>query len=216
MERLKKVASWLIRHASGLGYLVGLLLSASFFPTLLALSREASPFDYGVAAIAGVLVFVVVRAAWMRAQLWSDDAKLRRRLTEGKSPFDPMERVHRDKRLFLSDLAPAGRKEVKSKTFINCEIIGPGNIVVDIPAKVGDPLPHLRNVNLTDVDCIQISGEVLPKNAVQFAGCDFIDCEFFSLSLLFVHRTNESLTWITPKLPPVHLEPPCGEGAVED
>jgi hypothetical protein len=60
---------------------------------------------------------------------WRADARIKEHLSSDSSPFDPMAKVYENKRLFLKDLAPAGRRLVFGKTFINCEIIG--NYILD-------------------------------------------------------------------------------------
>lgn len=70
-----------------------------------------------------------------------------------------MTRVYENKRLYLSDLAPLGRDHVNRKKFVNCEIIGPGNIVVCLRAPGDQHFPQFTKNLYHDVDFIQIDME---------------------------------------------------------
>ena len=200
MDKLRQAWRWFWSNLSNFALLGGWLVSAGFFPTLLALSREASPLAYGVAALSGVAAFFVLRLLYLSGRIMRATARHRERLTSGSSPFDPMEKVYRDKRLFLRDLAPLGRKEVKGRKFINCEIIGPGDIVIDMRSHESKPFPTMRDNTFHDVNLIQSApaeGKMV-HNAVFFPDCDFENCSFYSLNALFTHRAREDLNWITP------------------
>ena len=100
----------------------------------------------------GVVTFVVTAFGFgviARTKLWRLDAKHRERVGGDSSAFDPMAKVHQNKRLFLRDLAPLGRQIVSDKKFINCEIIGPGNVIAAVRSKDTLPFPRLRITGLT-------------------------------------------------------------------
>lgn len=169
-------------------------------------------------ASTGLIVFVLSSVAiglLGRARLWRAESKARERLTSNSSPFDPMEKVFRDKRLFLKDLAPLGRKEIKGRKFINCEIVGPGDIVIDMRSDDSKPFPTMRDNWFNDVNLIHVAvaeGKTI-HNAVFFPDCDFEGCQFYSLNALFAHRLNENLNWITaPAITQPALPSPAPKG----
>lgn len=198
MEWLKQFGRWAWGNLGNLAIIAGWLVSAGFFPTLLALTANATPLQYGIAAVAGLLVFATIRAIWHRATMWKMDARMRRRAAGNSSPFDPMENVYRDKRLYLRDLAPVGRKHVRGRRFINCELIGPGNIILGLKSGEQMPWPDIRNNWFHNVDFIQIAKNAEPHNAVAFVDCHFDSCNLYSLNLLFWEREREDCNWITP------------------
>jgi hypothetical protein len=121
-----------------------------------------------------------------------------RGLVQGESgSFDPVAKVYENKRLYLRDLAPAGRRFVLGKTFINCEIIGPGSAVLGLRSSEQKPFPNIRDSGTYDVDCIEIDPSKQSMLAITFPDCDFIGCQFFHMTLLFQQRDNDSLHWIT-------------------
>ena len=149
---------------------------------------------------AGLLTFVLSSLGFAlsaRAKLWKLDLKNRERLAGDGSSFDPMASVYQNKRLFLRDLVPPGRRFLAEKKFIECEIIGPGNIVVALNKKDGSG-SIFRGNTYHDVDCIQIVSDKHSLNATYFPGCDFDGCNFFNINLLFYTRVQDSWNWITP------------------
>jgi hypothetical protein len=138
-----------------------------------------------------------------------------RKVVDGESSsFDPLAKVYENKRLYLRDLAPMGRRQVREKTFINCEIIGPGSAVVGLRSSDQKPFPSMRDCASYDVDCIEIDPAKQSVLAVSFPDCDFIGCQFFHMALLFTSRENDTLHWITkdsrqgilPQPEPIALE----------
>ena len=91
-----------------------------------------------------------------------------------------------------------GRRQVKGRKFINCEIIGPGNIVVSIRSVENLPYPQFVKNTFYDVDCIQIQDGIISNNATYFVDCDFDGCDFYHVNLLFFRRAISNWHWITP------------------
>jgi hypothetical protein len=199
MDKLRAISRWIWSNLGNFALVIGWLVSLGFFPTLLAMGKGASPITYGLAAAAGLLIFALVRTLWNGARLLKSTAKARERLTGASSGFDPMARVFEDKRLFLRDLVPVGRRRLDGRKFLRCEIIGPGNIVVALRANDTDPFPVFKHNWFNDVDMIQIVPGVESKNAIYFFDCDFEGCYFYNVNLLFFERINsDTWWWITP------------------
>jgi hypothetical protein len=138
-------------------------------------------------------VYVLARAKYLKVETVA-----RERTIGDGSPFDPMARVFENKRLYLRDLAPLGRRAVNGKKFINCEIIGPGTAIIGMRSSETKPWPKMDNCHTDDVDCVQIAPTAQSRLAVSFLDCDFESCNFFQMTLLFYQRQNENLYWITP------------------
>lgn len=161
--------------------------------------------------MSGVLAFAVSSAGiglLARARLWRLEAQARARVEDISSPFDPMNRVHEDKRLYLRDLAPLGRRSVIGKKFINCEIIGPGTVILGLRSSDQKPWPTFHMCETFDVDCVEIDAARQSALAISFPDCDFEGCRFYHMTMLFMGRTNDTLNWITPdfRQPPLGLE----------
>ena len=82
-----------------------------------------------------------------------------------------------------------------NKSFINCEIIGPGTAVLGLRSNEAKPFPSFKDCLTFDVDCIEIGA--VSQLAVEFPDCDFDGCRFYHMTLLFLERGNDSLHWIT-------------------
>lgn len=186
-------------------------MSAGFFPAVIAATSSATPLGYAIGAVAGLLAFIVGRALWMAGRNWKVDAKIKERLSSDSSPFEPMARVYENKRLFLKDLIPPGGAVIVGRTFINCEIIGPGNIVVNLRSSEKLPFPVFRGNLHVDVDFVQIDTKVTTKNAIHFPDCGFDGCTFYKVNLLFYQRHPADVgdpmhaPWITPQFAPMAL-----------
>jgi len=155
----------------------------------------------------GLLGFLASSAAFAmlsRSRLWRVEARMRERTIGDSSPFDPMAKIYEGKRLYLRDLAPMGRRIVMGKKFVNCELIGPGTAVIGLDTNPAAP-STMRNTRTFDVDCIQIAPNPRSLLAVEFVDCDFEDCSFYHMTLLFFRRENEALHWITPDFEQLRL-----------
>ncbi len=153
--------------------------------------------------MSGLVGFVLASVGLAQAAKWRLyrlEGKARARTMGESSSFDPMAPLYQDKRLYLRDLAPMGRRLVIGKRFINCEIIGPGAAVIGLNSNLAQP-SLMRNIKTYHVDCIEVDvrPESQSKLAVEFVDCDFDGCEFYHMSLLFSRRDNDSLHWITKR-----------------
>lgn len=195
---IRKFAQWSFTNLGNFLTLCGWFVSAGFFPALLKLSTGATLLQYGIAAVAGLIAFAVFRVCWNGARILKANAIARERLSSESSSFDPMAREFVDKRLFLRDLVPPGRRRLDGRKFLRCEIIGPGNIVVMLRSDETQPWPIFQHNIFNDVDMVQIAKAKLSNTAIYFPDCDFEHCHFFNVNLMFFERQNENWWWITP------------------
>ena len=193
-----KFVRWAWKDFSNITLLGGWLVSAGIFPALLALTHNTTPIGYGIGAVCGVLAFAIFRLCWNAARLMRSNAIAREQISSESSPFDPMCRVFENKRLHLRDLVPPGRRTIENRKFINCEIIGPGSILVGLRASDTEPWPPFMKNIFYDVDMIQVVPTKISNNATYFTGCSFEGCSFYNLNLLFYERVMEEWHWITP------------------
>lgn len=187
------VSFWALVPPSIIGVITGYLSTGVGW-----MSRYGA-FGWFVSGLVAFLLASVAFALTARTKLWRLDAKSRARILGDSSLFDPMARVYDGKRLYLRDLAPAGRKQVVGKTFVNCEIIGPGTAVVGLRSSESRPFPVMKDSRTFDVDCIEIDPSSRSELAISFVDCDFDTCRFYHMTLLFHSRENETLNWITPR-----------------
>lgn len=195
------------RWTSRLGTLVGLyqIVPATLVGVVLGWASTGvgwiaalGPFGWMGSGLTGFVAYSV--GSWMLAKgrLFRVEAKARERAFGESSQFDPMETIYRNKRLYLRDLAPLGRKRVQGKKFFNCEIIGPGTAIIGLDTNPSKSQSTMKSCNTHDVDCIEIGRERISNLAIGFWDCDFDGCDFYHMTLLFLSRSNEDLHWITP------------------
>jgi len=206
VKRLPKLA-W--SNFDKVALLAGWVMSVTLPPWLLSFSKGATPIEYFAVVGLTIVGIVLIWAASARATLWRIEARRIAKIEGDSSRFDPMAMVYQDKRLYLRDLAPLGRRQVVQKKFLNCEIIGPGTIMVGLRSSDQLPFPIMKDTHTFDVDCIEVDPSPGPGRgsqlAVSFVDCDFEGCRFYHLTLLFTGRDNENLNWITPDFRQLHL-----------
>jgi len=155
-------------------------------------------FWSGLLGFAAASVSLAYASKWRLNRL---ETKQRERISGQSSPFDPMAHVLQGKRLYLRDLAPAGRRNVANKRFIDCEIIGPGVVMLGMQTDPNKP-GLMRNCRTLDgVDVFEIDPNRESQQAIKFWDCDFDECKFYYMSMLFTGRQNETLHWMTKPLP---------------
>jgi hypothetical protein len=154
-------------------------------------------FGIFLSGLVGYAVGAFGMAQTAKAKLLRISAEHRGIVHGESASFDPLAKVYENKRLYLRDLAPVGRRFVIGKTFINCEIIGPGSAVLGTRSSEQKPFPSIRDSATYDVDCIEIDPTKQSVLAIAFPDCDFIGCQFFHMTLLFMQRENDTLHWIT-------------------
>ncbi|KEO89974.1 hypothetical protein EH32_03010 [Erythrobacter litoralis] len=155
-------------------------------------------FGWFCVALFTFFISAAALALLSRTRLWRVEAKVREKLSGESSPFDPMAKEYHNKRLFISDLAPAGRKFVIGKTFHNCEIIGPGTIKLLTRSDANKPWPVVTNNVMFFTDCIETDPTANSESAIFFPDCSFHGCHFFNLTLMFDERTDGvGWNWIT-------------------
>ncbi len=151
------------------------------------------------AGIAAFLASSIAFGVIARTKLWRVEAKRAALLAGDSSPFDPMAPTYENKRLYLRDLAPAGRRFVQGRTFLNCEIVGPGTIVLFIRSSEHKPWPSMSESHMIDSDVVQVAPDAVSALAVGFPDCNFHGCKFFHMTLLFYDRKETTdWNWITP------------------
>lgn len=160
-----------------------------------------SNFGFLGISCAALLAFFLGSASFAligRGKLWRAIAAKKARLSQHSSPFDPMETIFQNKRIMVTDLVNPYDQIVLGKKFINCEIIGPANLLV-----IFSNAKFMRN-NFADSDAVEIRDNAIPQNAIAFANCDFEGCRFFKVSMLFQSSSRKAadqlisnLNWLT-------------------
>lgn len=199
LDTIAATAKFLI-PASFTGALVGW---ATWFAGLF---QQYAPASWVIAAVlgalCGVLIMLLATIARERLQL----IRFREQVFTA-SQINPLDPMFTGRRLRLVDLAPPVGPFIDQKTFTDCEIIGPANVMFAGCHFVGSG----GNI----VDGIVIKPGFLPSNGFGFRGCTFTRCRFYLMTFMvpepefqLFQTTHPGLNWITdtPDQPTLPLQ----------
>lgn len=173
------------------------------------------PIAWVGAGFLGAFLFLLGLWVLLRLAAAHTGFRARRRLYALGDPINPMDIHFLNKRIFLQRFVPPAGVAVEGKTFEQCEIIGPINI---IPIRT-----TIEGCEFITTDHVVIDVNALAERRVRngqlFDRCRFINCKFFYVTILVNDRAWEShdraggCNWITllpvvePELPLPHEEP---------
>ena len=164
--------------------------------------KAYAPFSYVFSFILGACIVALIFSAfgWFRYAV--SRASYLNRLTMPTASVDPFQSVFSQKRIDPQFLAEPITRIVDGKTFVNCELIGPGSIVFSGCSFQG-------KTKVGNCDFVQFEqGLTLNgfQNPIIFQGCTFRDCSMFYLILLIQDRDTFDRSidpqprWITPRI----------------
>ena len=144
------------------------------------------------------LIYAVVS----RARLWASRTSVERateRYIEarvGKSTVNPLDVTFTQERIDIRDIIRPLSNEVRNKTFVRCQIVGPINVLL-----IGST--NIANPRGTACEAVYCDNNVYISNAAQLIDCDFRDCEFFNVTFMVLpdhykkFTENIMTSWIT-------------------
>jgi membrane protein implicated in regulation of membrane protease activity len=150
----------------------------------------------GAIGVLAFLCFAIVCVALSQAIFL---ARYQRRLYKRPDAIDTMQTQYHGKRIVLETLFPPFPGYLEGRTFENCDIIGPLNII---------PLgTSIAKSNYVSTDYILVTPEALNAgriyNARIIKDSRFIDCRFYNISILIsdlaynVYNNSGGCNWIT-------------------
>lgn len=204
--KFKSAANWCWEHLGNIVQ-IGTWVAAFALPAWAANSmtfmQQHAPASWVLAGFAGLLCMAIVYAlaGWGRG-VWVT-ANIRNRFYRQSDRFNPLDTIFQRQRIDITDLCNPMEQVVKGKKFLDCEMIGPANILFLYSAP-GSAKIIGNNFSKTDAVCI--ANHVIPQTAVAFVDCDFERCAFYNVVLLVrdenVDGANSQITglhWITPQ-----------------
>ncbi len=215
MERLKRAWSWFWEHSGNIVTFIGWLVSfgiPAWIGYLTDWVAAYGPIGWLICGAMGVLVTATISVliAWARHMFIN--ASIQKKFYQTADRINPMQSHFLRNRIKLEDLLPPGIGWVEGKTFEDCDLVGPLNILtIDVT---------MHGNFFESVDHIEIAADTLYniKNARVFKDCTFRKCRFYNVSFLINEVNYDNVTsigganWITPKpkrlLPPSPLDDP--------
>jgi hypothetical protein len=158
---------------------------------------EYAPVSWIAAGFLGLFAYTLCAALYGYAQSRLVRSKYDSKFLAETGGVDPLAKVFEGKRIFLNDFILPSNPIVDGKTFVDCEIVGPANMFL----QVGNAI---NNVRSEKVDAIALDGKTPFLNGFIFRNCTFRGCTLLRVSLFFtpVEATAnahvEWLNWISP------------------
>lgn len=160
-----------------------------------------SPFSWVISGMVGALV--VALALWAAA--YASDRRVIRdiRAQHQNKPnsANPLESSFRKERINIHDMAPPWDNKIVGKTFIECQLIGPANILF-LSSDGG--YSSITNMKLIDSSAAELKPDHIPAASVIFQDCIITGCTLVKV-VLMVHqpfadesaRRISGIHWIT-------------------
>ena len=177
----KAGVGWIIDQAIEHWPVLALSLSGAAGGVLAALTswlHAYGPIAWGGAAIVGAGAAAVIYWLFMKAKVMSASADYDRAMATVPVTVNPLKSSFENERVRLSVFFSAHAVVRTSKTFRNCEIYGPGALVVLEDCT-------LRGCGFTQCDLVALPERTPVYTAVGFRRTAFEDCKFFNVTMFF-------------------------------
>lgn len=205
LARINKLFTDLSAHVS----LWVLIVGSSAFAVIWGWAASAAqwldgygPIAWVAAATAGAGFFILLSLGYAEARQRLVRASIERRFFDRPDAINPLEVDFRRQRIRIADLVSPIEPKVRGKTFTECEVIGPANVVL---LSSGPGTGSMQHCDLTEVCAILVADGAPAINAVIFEDCSFFRCKLHKITLLFPEGAydwaNERLPgmkWLTP------------------
>jgi hypothetical protein len=156
----------------------------------------------------GIGVALTTMLAVSRARLWASSRTLSaatERLVDARTQYsgaNPLAKTFEHERINLHDLTTPLSSQIRGKTFVGCQIVGPVNVLLFGSTNIVNPQGLA-------CEAVYADNDVFVTNAVQVYDCDFRDCEFFNVTFTVLPEQYDAfsnalgVSWITknPKKP---------------
>lgn len=189
---------WSLWEKLGLGGYVAASFGIPAWATATtAMFQQYAPLSWVAAGFIGILITALISCLIMWFRGLQIRLSIERRFYEGGDRINPLDVVFQNRRILISDLLPPIGFDVTGKTFINCEIIGPANIVLSGHGS-------MSGCGGAMVDAVLARENALIQNGTQFLNCNFQNCNLFKITFIIPEGGYEKFlaggmnNWITP------------------
>lgn len=202
-SRLQKITTqiewrWTFAQAIlGLPALIASFALPAWAAKAVPMLEQFEPLSWVIAGFFGLGfgVGLFALSAWARGK-WVRSSYDSRMLAQGGA-VDPLEKTFERKRIYLNEFCLPSHPLVEDKTFIDCEIIGPANIL------------FVSGNNITQgrypvCDAVRLKEDLIPNaNCYLFRDCIFRGCNFSRITFFVPHQETEMfrnynlVRWIT-------------------
>jgi hypothetical protein len=157
-----------------------------------------APLSWVVAGIGGALAAALVAALLAFARVKWAQATSVNKWKETVSSVNPLEDTFRNQRIRLADLASPIDRTIRDKTFVDCELIGPANIVALSTRQHG---LTMANVAFSNCDFVEIKRQnVFIYNAIKLQDCTLLRGTVHQVTVFAFPITANAIRASIPKL----------------
>lgn len=152
----------------------------------------------------GILTFVLVSAAFLCIALaWERLATMRalKNWQVNTQSVNPLRNAFDGERISIAHLAHPITHRIERKSFNNCELVGPANVVFDGNGVVS-------GITFMDCDFVVIRENIHIKNILVFNGCSLLGGTIWNCTVFLTQQTWEGLAAGLPGITPVTYERP--------
>lgn len=174
------------------GYFIALTALPAWAVSAMDLFQQFAPLSWVIAGFVGLIIAVLAYAIFS----WSYGRWVRSKYNQylfSKSGYvDPMAKTFENKRIFLNEFCLPSEPHIDGKAFINCDIIGPANILIRNNNQLADQ-------RLPNCDAILTRTDRWPHNGIIIDNCTFRGCSFKRVTIIvpeIAYSGFEHLDWL--------------------
>jgi hypothetical protein len=124
-----------------------------------------------------VAAWAFVGIGWVR-YIWAK-ASATLKWRDAVASLNPLDPEFTRQRIRISDLANPFTSRVSNKRFVDCELLGPANVVVHN----ADPVRGIRGVTFVSCDIVAVRQNISIQNVVVFENIDMIGGAFYRCTI---------------------------------
>ena len=165
---------------SGLGVIsmAGLTAWAAWAGDLFA---QYAPFSWVAAGILGGLAVALTMLAAAFARLQWAQARATNKWQEAVSGVNPLKETFQGERIRIADLVSPIDSSIEGKTFIDCELIGPANMIV---ISTGKGKASISGSSFAATDWVLVDEGTNVHNAIALIDCTILRGTLYRVTLL--------------------------------
>jgi len=158
---------------------------------------DYAPLSWVAAGFVGLLAYGLFLALRGYGATRSVRAKYDARFFAESGAVDPLSKVFEGKRIYLNNFVLPSNPIVEGKTFVDCEIVGPANLYLEIDNNIND-------VKSDAVDAVALNTSRAFSNGFTVKSCTFRNCTFHRITLFIDPSMVQHvlhlrwLNWIAP------------------
>ncbi|MBK6897670.1 MAG: hypothetical protein IPH06_13890 [Alphaproteobacteria bacterium] len=155
----------------------------AFMFSVLAYFTEAfldlAPFSYGLAFLIGFVFYSLGWYIWGQYRISVAKSRILELSVGPKSSINPLNNHFENQRIYISDFFVPYDPVIKGKTFLNCEIMGPFNIIIPQGGR-----GTFDGVDFYECDFIEAKPNAFAHVGIGLFDVSFKNCKFYKFTII--------------------------------